>query len=123
LYSNGLGVTVVTTKVFSCLVPSYRGKGLVVLVVFGHLMYVVLSLFLLNEMTHRSPALFEKKLLNGSAIQEIAPAVVCMVGRRAISTRTVAQVLDNWQWVSDIVNPLSPIGLHQYLNLWDAMRG
>jgi hypothetical protein len=31
-------------KVFSCLVPSCRGKGLVVLVVFGRLMYVVLSL-------------------------------------------------------------------------------
>jgi hypothetical protein len=61
LYSNGLGVTVVTTKAFNCLVPSCRGKGLVVLVVFGRLMYVVLSLFLLNEMTCRSPALFEKK--------------------------------------------------------------
>jgi hypothetical protein len=63
LYSNGLGVTVVTAKVFSCLVPSCRGKGLVVLVVFDRLMYVLLSFFLLNEMTHRSPMLFEKKIV------------------------------------------------------------
>jgi hypothetical protein len=63
------------------------------------------------------------KWLNGSAVQDIAPAVVCMVGRRAISSRTVAQALDNWQWVSDIENHLSLIGLHQYLKLWDALRG
>ncbi|AQK75462.1 ATP-dependent DNA helicase Q-like 3 [Zea mays] len=63
------------------------------------------------------------KWLNGSAIHDIAPAIACMVGRRAISTRTVAQALDNWQWVSDIESPLSLIGLQQYLKLWDALRG
>jgi hypothetical protein len=46
-----------------------------------------------------------------------------MVGSRSISSRTVAQALDNWRWVSDIVNPLSLIGLQQYLQLWDALSG
>jgi hypothetical protein len=61
--------------------------------------------------------------LNGSAVQDIAPAVVRMVGRRAFSSRTVAQALDNWQWVGNIENPLSLIDLQQYLFLWDALRG
>jgi hypothetical protein len=61
--------------------------------------------------------------LNGSAVQDIAPAVVRMVGRRVFSSRTVAQALDNWQWVGNIENPLSLIDLQQYLFLWDALRG
>jgi hypothetical protein len=46
-----------------------------------------------------------------------------MFGRRAFSSRTVAQALDNWQWVSDIKCPLSLRGIHQYLLLWDTLRG
>jgi hypothetical protein len=56
-------------------------------------------------------------------IQDFAPEVVYMVGSRSITSRTVAQALHNWQWVSDIVNPLSFIGLQQYLQLCHALNG
>jgi hypothetical protein len=61
--------------------------------------------------------------LDGSCIQDFAPAVVANVGKRAISPRTVAHALQNWQWISDIETPLNLPGLQQYLNLWDALRG
>ena len=61
--------------------------------------------------------------VDGSRIQDFAPAVVANVGKRALSSRTVAHALENWQWVSDIVTPLNLSGLQQYLNLWDALRG
>jgi hypothetical protein len=61
------------------------------------------------------------KWLNGKAIQDIAPDVVCLVDSRVSSTRTVAQAMDNWQWVSDIGSHLYLIGLQQYLKLWDAL--
>jgi hypothetical protein len=44
-----------------------------------------------------------------------------MVGRKAYSSRTVAQALDNWHWVSDIRGALSLSGLQQYLLLWDTL--
>jgi hypothetical protein len=61
--------------------------------------------------------------VDGSRIQDFAPAVVANVGKRALSSRTVAHALENWQWVSDIVTPLNLSGLQQYLNLWDTLRG
>jgi hypothetical protein len=42
------------------------------------------------------------KWLNGKAIHDIAPDVVCLVDSRVSSIRTIAQAMDNWQWVSDI---------------------
>jgi hypothetical protein len=61
--------------------------------------------------------------LDGSCIQDFAPVVVANVGKQAISSRTVAHALENWQWVSDIETPLNLSGLQQYLHLWDALRG
>jgi hypothetical protein len=61
--------------------------------------------------------------VDGSHIQDFAPAVVANIGKRAISSRTVAHALENWQWVSDIETPLNLSGLQQYLNLWDALKG
>ena len=61
--------------------------------------------------------------LNGQRIQDFAPEVVNMVSSKPFSSRTVAQALHNGQWVRDITNPLSLIGLHQYLQLWDALSG
>jgi hypothetical protein len=61
--------------------------------------------------------------LNGQMIQDFAPEVVRMVSSRPFNSRTVAQVLHNWQWVCDIVNHSSLIGLQQYLQLWDALSG
>jgi len=61
--------------------------------------------------------------LDGSCIQDLAPDVVASVGKRASSSRTVAHALENWQWVSDLETPLNLIGLQQYLQLWDALRG
>jgi hypothetical protein len=51
------------------------------------------------------------KWLNGKAIFDIAPEVVCLVDSRVSSTRTVAQALDNWRWVRDIGSHLSMVGL------------
>jgi hypothetical protein len=70
-----------------------------------------------------STLFWSDRWLNGNAIHNIAPNVVRMVGRWDFPSRTVAQALDNWQWVSEIENPLSLIGLQQYLMLWDALRG
>jgi pterin-4a-carbinolamine dehydratase len=53
---------------------------------------------------------------------DIAPAVASKVGKSALSTRTVAQALENWQWVNDIKTLLSLIGVQQFLQLWDAIR-
>jgi hypothetical protein len=50
-------------------------------------------------------------------IQDFAPE------SRSFNSRIVAQALHNWQWVCDIANPLSLIGLQQYLQLWDALSG
>jgi hypothetical protein len=61
--------------------------------------------------------------LDGSCIKDLAPAVVANVGERASSSRTVAHALENGQWVSDIETPLSLLGLHQYLQLLDVLRG
>jgi hypothetical protein len=49
--------------------------------------------------------------VDGSRIQDFAPVVVANVGKRALSSRTVAHALENWQWVSDIVSPLNLSGL------------
>jgi hypothetical protein len=48
---------------------------------------------------------------------------VANVGKRAISSRTVAHALENWQWVRDIETPFNLSGLQQYLHFWDALRG
>jgi hypothetical protein len=61
------------------------------------------------------------KWLNGKAIFEIAPDVVCLVDSRVSSTRTVAQAMDNWRWVRDIGSHLSLVGLQLYLKLWDVI--
>jgi hypothetical protein len=61
--------------------------------------------------------------LNGKMIQDFAPEVVRMVSSRPFNSRTAAQALHNWQLVCDIANPLSLIGLQQYLQLWDALSG
>jgi hypothetical protein len=55
-------------------------------------------------------------------IMDIAPVVVSMVGKSDISTRTVAQAIENCQWTSDIMTPLYLIGAQQFLLLWDAIR-
>jgi hypothetical protein len=65
---------------------------------------------------NRATTLFwSDRWIHGNTIQDIAPEVVGMVGRKAFSSRTVAQALDNWHWVSDIRGPLSLRGLQQYL--------
>jgi hypothetical protein len=78
---------------------------------------------------YRSPRLgdgattffWSDRWIYGNTIQDIALEVVCMVSRRAYSSRTVPQALDNWQWVSDICGPLFLRGLQQYLLLLDTL--
>jgi len=83
----------------------------------------VLCVVCVSVIGNGTNALFwSDRWLNGNVVQDIAPTVVHMVASRAFSSRTVTQALNNWQWVSDIENPLSLIGLQQYLMLWDALR-
>jgi hypothetical protein len=60
--------------------------------------------------------------LHGTAIRDIAPEVAAKVGKRALSSTTVVQALDNFRWVNDIRAPLYMLGLQQYLLLWDSLR-
>jgi hypothetical protein len=43
--------------------------------------------------------------LNGCCIQDIAPKVSAKVDKMTLSSRTVAQGLDNRLWVRDIISP------------------
>jgi hypothetical protein len=60
--------------------------------------------------------------IDGGCIKDFAPDVVSKVGKHTVSTRTVAQALEGWQWISDILTPLSWAGIQQFLLLWDAVR-
>jgi hypothetical protein len=59
--------------------------------------------------------------IDGGCIKDFAPDVVSKVGKRIVSTRTVAQALGGWQWISDILTPLSWTGIRQFLPIWDAV--
>jgi hypothetical protein len=69
-----------------------------------------------------STLLWTNNWMHGAAIRDIAPEVAAKVGKRALSSTTVAQALDNFRWVNDIRAPLSLLGLQQYLLLWDSFR-
>jgi hypothetical protein len=43
--------------------------------------------------------------LNDCCIQDIAPEVAAKVDKKTLSSRTVAQGLDNRMWVRDIIPP------------------
>jgi hypothetical protein len=60
--------------------------------------------------------------IDGGCIKDFAPDVVSRVGKHTVSTRTVAQALEGWHWISDILTPLSWVGIQQFLLLWDAVR-
>jgi hypothetical protein len=60
--------------------------------------------------------------LDGGCIKDFAPAVVSKFGKNIVSTRTVAQAIENCHWNSDILTPLSWVGIQQFLLLWDAVR-
>lgn len=59
--------------------------------------------------------------LHGCCLEELAPDVYKSVPLRVRKTRTVAQALQAQSWVSDIRGALSWHGLHDYLELWDAL--
>jgi hypothetical protein len=59
--------------------------------------------------------------IDGGCIKYFAPDVVSKVGKHIVSTRTVAQALEGWQWISDILTPLSWTGIRQFLLIWDAV--
>jgi hypothetical protein len=59
--------------------------------------------------------------IDGGCIKDFAPDVVSKVGKHIVSTRTVAQALEGWQWISDILAPLSWTGICQFLLVWDAV--
>jgi hypothetical protein len=46
--------------------------------------------------------------LNDCCIQDIAPEVAAKVDKKTLSSRTVAQDLDNIRWVRDIIPPPPP---------------
>lgn len=60
--------------------------------------------------------------LHGCSLSVLAPAVVSCISQRCMSSRTVAQALDNRTWVRDIQGSLCLEGLVQYLQIWDLLE-
>jgi hypothetical protein len=55
--------------------------------------------------------------IHGNSIQEMAPALLAVVSRRAIRTQTVAQALTNGSWIRQITGGLSMTAIAEYLNV------
>jgi hypothetical protein len=66
---------------------------------------------------------WSNRWLNGCCISDLAPEVVSKVDKKTLSSRTVAQALENRLWVSDIKTTLSLAGLQQYTHLRDTLKG
>jgi hypothetical protein len=59
--------------------------------------------------------------INGCCINDFAPDAVSNVDKFIVSTRTVAQALGGLQCISDILTPLSWMGIQQFLLIWDVV--
>nr|XP_040244102.1 uncharacterized protein LOC109755903 [Aegilops tauschii subsp. strangulata] len=61
---------------------------------------------------------WEDHWIDGASIAELAPLVFAAVPRRHRKTRTVAATLDSRALIHDILSPLRPSALVQYIHLW-----
>ena len=61
--------------------------------------------------------------LHGKSLIDLAPCLVNAVCGRIKKKRTVAQALQNKQWISDITGALIVQVLLEYLQVWDRLQG
>jgi hypothetical protein len=68
-------------------------------------------------------ALFWTDRWNGEFSPCVAAPAVCAIVRRGVQRRrTVAEALENRQWIKDLIGQLTLEALHQYINLWHSLR-
>lgn len=70
----------------------------------------------------RSTLFWKDRWLHGKSIEDLAPALVPFVSKRACSRRTVHEAMQDLHWVSDIGGGLSVPAIVDYLKLWDALE-
>lgn len=52
---------------------------------------------------------------------KVAPNLILAIPKRTVRRRTVAEALNNRNWVSDIKGTLSVLVLVEYLQVWDLV--
>jgi hypothetical protein len=62
------------------------------------------------------------RLLDGASIDQLTADVVTTVSRRALKTRSIADTLQDNQWIRDISGSLSISALNQYVLLWSRIQ-
>ena len=76
------------------------------------------------ELGNGGKALFwSDRWLQGKSLIDLAPCLVDVVCGRIKKKRTVAQALQNKQWISDITGALTVQVLLEYLQVWDRLQG
>ena len=70
----------------------------------------------------RSTLFWKDRWFHGKPIEDLAPALVPFVSKRARSRRTVHEAMQDLHWVSDIGGGLSVPAIVDYLKLWDALE-
>jgi len=70
----------------------------------------------------RTTLFWKDRWLHGKSIEDLAPALVRFVNKRARSRRTVHEALQELCWVGDIAGGLSVPAIVDYLELWDALE-
>jgi len=76
------------------------------------------------ELGDGGKALFwSDRWLQGKSLMDLAPCLVNAVCGRVKKRRTVAQALQNRQWILDITGALTVQVLLEYLQVWDRLQG
>ena len=76
------------------------------------------------ELGDGGKALFwSDRWLQGKSLIDLAPCLVDVACGRVKKKRTVAQALQNRQWISDITGALTVQVLLEYLQVWDRLQG
>ena len=70
----------------------------------------------------RTTLFWKDRWLHGKSIEELAPALVPFVNKRARSRRTVNKAMQDLRWVGDIAGGLSVPAILDYLELWDTLE-
>jgi hypothetical protein len=61
---------------------------------------------------------WKDRWLNGSAVGNIAPSVLQLVGTRCRNARTVQIALIHHKWIEDMVGPVTPAAAAECVRLW-----
>jgi len=70
----------------------------------------------------RTTLFWKDRWLHGKSIEEVAPALVPFVNKRARSRRTVNEAMQDLRWVGNIAGGLSVPAILDYLELWDTLE-